>query len=327
MHAGQGVPAPLGDGPGAVTDALAPLQGLGDERMVLEALELVERTEPGILVVEIDDEADRHLVVRQVIEIKAPLTLAAPLLPERPAAAVQHAAGMRLAGGHLPQLLEADGIVLGLVLGLGGVFQIELGDQLLAEVAAGPLGEQGVATIERHAGHVIRLGVALFVETQIPCYHPSYPALFHYEFARREAGVDLDPERLGLPGEPAAEVAEADDVAAVVVHPRRHRPVGQLQGARRALQQMDLIIRDRYAEGCLLPARRQQLLEGDGIEQGAGEQMGAHFRPLFQQADREIRGLLLQCDGGTEASRAATDDDDIKFHCFAFHLASALDLA
>ena len=57
------------------------------------------------------------------------------------------------------------------------------------------------------------------------------------------------------------------------------------------------------------------------------EQMGAHFRPLFQQADREIRGLLLQCDGGTEASRAATDDDDIKFHCFAFHLASVLDLA
>ncbi|MNG23065.1 hypothetical protein D3C84_1076270 [compost metagenome] len=90
---------------------------------------------------------------------------------------------------------------------------------------------------------------------------------------------------------------------------------------------MDLIIRDRYAEGRLLPARRQQLLEGDGIEQGAGEQMGAHFRPLLQQADREIRGLLLQCDGGTEASRAATDDDDIKFHCFAFHLASALDLA
>ena len=37
--------------------------------------------------------------------------------------------------------------------------------------------------------------------------------------------------------------------------------------------------------------------------------------------------LLLQCDGGAQACRAATDDDDIKFHCFAFHLASVLDLA
>ena len=228
MHAGQGVPAPLGDGPGAVTDALAPLQGLGDEGVVLEALELVERTEPGILVVEIDDEADRHLILCQMIEINPPLTLAAPLLTERPAAAVQHPAGMRLASRHLPQLLEADGIVLRLALRLGGVFQREQGDQLFAEVAAGPLGKQGVAAIQCHAGHVLRLGIARFVETQIAGHYAPYPVRFHDEFARREAGVDLDPERLGLPGEPAAEVAEADDVAAVVVHARWHRPVGQL---------------------------------------------------------------------------------------------------
>ncbi|MNL00890.1 hypothetical protein D3C87_1213370 [compost metagenome] len=321
------MPAPLGDGPGAVADAFPPLQGLRDERVVLEALELVEGAEPGILVVEIDDKADRHLVVRQMIEIKAPLTLAASLLPERPAAAVQHAAGMRLAGGHLPQLLEADGIVLGLVLGLGGVFQMELGDQLLAEVAAGPLGEQGVAAIERHAGYVIRPGVAVSVQPEIAGDHPSDPPLLHDEFAGHEAGVDLDPERFCLPAEPAAEVAEADDVAAVVVHARRYRPAGQLQGAALVSQQMDLVICDRHAEGGLLPAFRQQLLEGNGIEQGAREQMSPDFRPFLQQADREIRGLLLQCDGGTEASRAATDDDDIKFHCFAFHLASALDLA
>ena len=32
-------------------------------------------------------------------------------------------------------------------------------------------------------------------------------------------------------------------------------------------------------------------------------------------------------DGGSEPRRTATDDDDIKFHCFPFHLASALWLA
>ena len=90
---------------------------------------------------------------------------------------------------------------------------------------------------------------------------------------------------------------------------------------------MNLIIVDGYAEGRLLPAVRQQLLEGDGIEQGAREQMGADFRSFFQHADREIGIVLLKGDGCTESCGAATDDDDIKFHCFAFHLASALDLA
>ena len=78
-----------------------------------------------------------------MVKIEASLALVAPILSQGPAAAVQHPAGVGLAGGHLPQLLEPDGVVLG----LDGALQVEAGDQLLAEVAAGPLGKQGVATI------------------------------------------------------------------------------------------------------------------------------------------------------------------------------------
>ncbi len=57
----------------------SPLQCRGDERVVLEALKLVKRAEPGVAVVEIDDETDRHLILLQVIEIEAALALV--LLP------------------------------------------------------------------------------------------------------------------------------------------------------------------------------------------------------------------------------------------------------
>ncbi len=156
---------------------------------------------------------------------------------------------------------------------------------------------------------------------------PLDPARVHDKFAGGKPWVNFDSQFFRLLAKPAAEIAEADDVATLIVHPGRHRPSGELQGALLALQQMNLIVADRHAERRLLPAIRQQLLQGDGIEQGAGEQMGADFRSLLQQTDRESGILLFQGDGCTEPRRTAADDDDIKFHCFPFHLASALWLA
>lgn len=213
------------------------------------------------------------------------------------------------------------------MLRLGGVFQLKVGDQLLAEMATCPFGKQGVAAEQRHAGHVIRFRIARPIQPEIAGDHTLDPSRFHDEFACGKTRVYFDSQLLGLLTEPATEVAEADDAAALVVHARRYRPVGQLQGAAVALQQVHLIVVDLDPERGLLPALWQQFLEGDGIQQGAGEQMGADLRPLLQQADRQLGIVLFEGDGGTESRRAATDDDDIKFHCFAFHLASVLDLA
>ena len=71
---------------GAVGDALAALEGVADGGMRLEALELVEGREVGVLVVEVDDEADRHQVVAEVVEERA----AAGAVVERPAERVLH---------------------------------------------------------------------------------------------------------------------------------------------------------------------------------------------------------------------------------------------
>ena len=60
--------AALGDGARAIGEPLAALEHGADRRMGLEALELVERRQIRIVVVEMHDEADRDLVVIVMIE-------------------------------------------------------------------------------------------------------------------------------------------------------------------------------------------------------------------------------------------------------------------
>ena len=63
--------AALGDGARAIGQPLAALEGAADRRMGLEALEFLERRQIRIRVVEMDDEADRHQIVVEVIEERA----------------------------------------------------------------------------------------------------------------------------------------------------------------------------------------------------------------------------------------------------------------
>ena len=58
-----------------------------------------------------------------------------------------------------------------------------------------------------------------------------------------EAGIDLDAQRLGLLAEPAADVAQADDVVAVVVHQPRHQEVGEAERAGLGEEQ-ELVVAD-----------------------------------------------------------------------------------
>ncbi len=78
--------------------------------MRLEALELVEGRQPGVLVVQVDDEADRHLVVLEVIEEGT----AAGLHVERPAERMLNEAGFVVFRLDLPEFLQADAVFSGL---------------------------------------------------------------------------------------------------------------------------------------------------------------------------------------------------------------------
>src|SRR6266851_110796 len=103
-----------------------------DRGMGLEALKFIERRQIGIVVIEMHDEADRHLVVVVVIEERA----AAGRIVQGPAERMLDQAFLVLGWIDLPDFLQPDAELRRLAVGIEREFR----DQLLTEAAAGALG-------------------------------------------------------------------------------------------------------------------------------------------------------------------------------------------
>src|SRR5690606_567912 len=130
-----------------------------------------------------------------------------------------------------------------------------------------------------------------------------------------EAGEDLDPEGLGLFRQPAAQVAEADDVVAVVVHGLRHEQAGHFDAAGGAGEDVDVVAIHGGVEGsvALLPVG-EQFVQGGGFEDRAGEDVGAHLGAFFHHADGQLGIELTESAGGGQPRWARADDDYIVLH-------------
>src|SRR5262249_56670037 len=100
----HGLIAAFGQRPRAIGEALTAREGSPHQRMRLEPLELLERRQIRVLVVEVNDEADRNQIFIEMIKERA----AASAVVERPAKGVLHQAGVMLFWRHLPELLQPE---------------------------------------------------------------------------------------------------------------------------------------------------------------------------------------------------------------------------
>ncbi len=260
--------------------------------MRLPALHLLERAEPGVGVVEADDEAERDLVVVEVVEEGA----AVGVRIERPARGVDHEAGRGLRRLHLPQFLDADGVALRVLPRV----EREARDQLPAEAAARTLGKDRVLAVQFHAELEALGRLAVLADTHVARGHALDRAVLGIEhLGRGKAGKDLDAERLGLGGEPLDHVAEADDVVAVVLEAVGQEEIGRGLGAGFA-EEEEAVGGDRLVQrrAVLLPFR-QQLGDGARIHDRAGKDVRAGLRALLQNDHRDlVRALRRRAASG-----------------------------
>ena len=121
---------------------------------------------------------------------------------------------------HLPQLFQPDAVFLRAALGI----EAEAADQLLGERAARAFGEQRVFAGERDAWRVAVLVRAVAGDAHVAGDDALDLAVRpEHRVGDGDARIDLDAKRLGLLAEPAAQAAEAADIAAVIAHQRRHQ--------------------------------------------------------------------------------------------------------
>src|SRR6185312_4817097 len=173
-----------------------------------------------------------------------------------------------------PEFLDADAI------GLRPAFltQLEALDQLLGQRAAATFGEECLFRTELDTGLEIRRRLAVLTDTLRTGRDAADPAaVIEQHFGAGKAGIDLDAERLGLFGEPATEIAEANDVIAAVMHLRRRL---QAEGAALGQKQKPVIGRRRHQRRAALFPIGEKLLEGSRLEYRTRENMRADLGTL-----------------------------------------------
>lgn len=153
--------------------------------MVLDALEFVEWRQIGVVVVEMNDETDRHQVLVIMVEEQA----AAGVVVQGPANRVLHEALLMLGRIDLPDFLEPDAKFRRLTFGVERVFR----DQLLGQAAARTFGEQRVLAEQFHATGKGVLRLAVPADPHVAGGDAAHRAIVVIEhFGRGKTGIDLD---------------------------------------------------------------------------------------------------------------------------------------
>ena len=286
--------------------------------MLFPALEFLEGPQVRVAVIERDDQSQEHLVAGRVIEESA----AFRVIIERPAERVHGRAGCMARGIDLPDLLEADPVVLRVHAGP----EVEAAHELLAEVAAAALRENRVLPAQLVARLKGRLAAALLVEPHVAgrdTRDAASAVVQHVD--RRESGKHIRAERFGLFREPLAKPAQADDVVAVVAHRRRYQRRRYAYRRVRRPQIVHLVVMHGGRQRCA--ARRpvgEQFRERPRIEEVARQDVRADLGTLFQDHDRQGIVELEQPTGCRQAGGAASDDHHVEFHRFSFAGSAAL---
>ena len=107
----------------------------------------------------------------------------------------------------------------------------------------------------------------------------------------RKTHEQIDACRLDLPGEPLREMAERDDVVAVVAKRGRRDRQAELVLRR---EEVDVVLANRRAERRAFALEiRDQLVQRGGIQQRARQGVRARLARLFDHGDRERLAALL----------------------------------
>src|SRR6185295_16079003 len=167
--------------------------------------------------------------------------------------------------------------------------------QLLGEVAAHAVAEDGDLRQDVDAGLEGRLLLAVLPDATVASAHPDDARAVHQDVLPREAREEVDPSRLYQTRQPANELVERDDVVAVVPQRRRDDRQRELRGLG---EEIDVLV-------VHLGGKRRALL-ARLLEDGDRQRVAAFLLLELRQAKRR-----------RESGWTPADDQDVDFQRFA----------
>ncbi len=310
--------ASLGHDLGAVAQHLAALEEPGDARMLLPAHEESVRIETRVALVEADDEADRELVGRDAVDERA----AVALEPERMPRGVEHLAeGFAAARFRdLPELLDAGAVALR----IAALLQAERADELLRQVPARALPEDGHVREDPHARLKRCFARAVLADPAVARLDAANARTLEDRRCTGEAGVDLDPELLGLLGEPAHHLVQADDHVSVILERRRDQRAAQPEVAAPGEEPLDPVLLHLGLDGKAARAPvGKELLDAARIHHASRERVMADLLRLLDDEQRLVVLALRgeqppQVDRAGERRRTGAHEEHVDGQLLAF---------
>ncbi len=287
--------------------------------MLLEAVERHVGIEQRIVIVEADDEPQRDTTLRHRVDEAAAELILQERIPQR----VDHGARFDAALGNLPQLLEADGVLLGLPV----LRQIEPPHDVLRQVAAHAVTEDRDLGQDLHARLELALLRSVLCDAAIACPDADHTCAIEQHLASGKPAEHIDAFRLDLRRQPPHQLVQRDDVVAVILEWGRDDRKRELRLLR---QVVDVIAVNGNGEGYAFGlAVRNQLAEGRGVEDGARQRVRSGFTRLLEHGDREriaaARLLeLRETKSGRQAGGATADDQHVDFESLAHSVGSLL---
>ncbi len=225
-----------------------------------------------------------------------------------------------------PQFFDPNAIVLGIF----ARTQVEFLNQPLTQVAAATFREQSIFGVQLHAGHVAVFLASVGSNTHVAGHNTLNAAIFVIKYIRSgKAGVDFCSHAFCLLCQPAAEVAETDDVVAFIVHGLGDGETRYFGRLFRTGHVVDVVASDRSVQRCahLFPVGKQ-LVQSRGLEDRARKDVGADFGAFFYYTHADVLAgafaQLANFTGRSQTRRTSADDQDVKLHRFAFHSLSPL---
>jgi hypothetical protein len=214
---------------------------------------------------------------------------------------------------HSPHLLHAQAPDL-----WEAAAQAEVLDRGTGQMTLSALREHGRAGVHLDARFERRQRLALAAESLGACLDTANRALRHQQPLGIRLGQHHHAQLLGTVGQVAAELGQREDQISLVVERRRRRDP-QLESLG---HQVDRLLGDRpVAAGQRREVlARQQVAEGGGIHDRAGQQVGAGDAALVQHRDRRLTQplgggrirleQLRQPDRAGQPGRAGADERD-----------------